>query len=214
MSTRSYICIETEQTKVNGKMLGIYCHWDGYPENNGRILVNYYKDREKVKRLIALGNLSSLGPHITPNPKMNHSFDDPQDNVCVAYGRDRGEEDTEPKFVTLDDLMDESSWIEYVYVYTLDNEWVYYDIYEYQQWLRYKKACQENDEAYYESEQPYNLYEYDENLGEDLTDDIDTDAVSMAVVMATNAALDALFGPQDEIRITARLSTEDDVDDN
>ena len=40
MATRSRIAIEKE----NGTVESIYCHWDGYPENNGRILVENYTD--------------------------------------------------------------------------------------------------------------------------------------------------------------------------
>lgn len=214
MSTRSYICIETESTKITGEMLGIYCHWDGYPEHNGQILVNHYKDREKVKRLIALGDLSSLAPNIDPEPNTAHSFKDPQDNVCVAYGRDRGEENTQPKIVTLENLCSDDSWIEYVYIYTLEGEWVFYDTWKYKEWLEYKEVCEKNDEAYYESDWPQRLAEYDENLDGDGNDNIDDGLIGLTVMMATDAALNALFGQQDDIRITARLSTEDDVDDN
>ena len=45
----------------------IYCHWDGYLEWNGAILQKYYNTAEKVEELMALGNLSSLGPEIMPD---------------------------------------------------------------------------------------------------------------------------------------------------
>lgn len=126
MSTRSRIGIEIEK----GKYKHIYCHFDGYPENNGVILIDHYKDREKIEKLIALGDISSLGEKVEPDPNFEHSFDygKRQEDVVVAYGRDRGETDIDARVGSLKDMAD-SGWIEYIYVYTLDNKWLYADTY-------------------------------------------------------------------------------------
>lgn len=58
MSTRSTIAIR----RSDGTMKKIYCHWDGYIEHNGAILQKYYSTADKVENLLALGNLSCLGP--------------------------------------------------------------------------------------------------------------------------------------------------------
>ena len=59
MATRSAIGIR------HGDVIkGIYAHWDGYVECNGRILFENYRDSVKVNRLISLGDLSSLGAEI------------------------------------------------------------------------------------------------------------------------------------------------------
>jgi hypothetical protein len=89
MATRSRIAMETE----NGKAISIYCHNDGYVEHNGAILQKYYGDHEKVKALMELGDISSLKQEV--NPIMPHSFNNPQPGVVIAYGRDRGEKDTD-----------------------------------------------------------------------------------------------------------------------
>lgn len=60
MSTRSYICKENK----NGRVVGVFCHWDGYPSHNGRILDRHYFDENKVDELMSLGNLDSLGTTI------------------------------------------------------------------------------------------------------------------------------------------------------
>ena len=62
MSTRSFICKEEK----DGKVVGVFCHWDGYPTHNGRILLQHYPydEKEKVDTLINLGNLESLGETI------------------------------------------------------------------------------------------------------------------------------------------------------
>lgn len=90
MGTRSRIIAKLS----NGKYKFIYCHWDGYPENNGRILNDHYQDQSKIDALIALGDLSSLGEEIGEK----HGFDKrPEESICTAYGRDRGETGTEAK---------------------------------------------------------------------------------------------------------------------
>lgn len=74
----------------------IYCHFDGYPSYQTPILLSSYNTAEKVRELIALGDISSLGSNINPSVSI-HSFDNPQKGVVVAYHRDRGEEWAECK---------------------------------------------------------------------------------------------------------------------
>lgn len=123
MGTRSYICEE----KKDGTFRGAYCHWDGYLENNGMILDKYYKTADKVKKLISLGGMSRLSPNIDPDPAKPHTFDAPQDDVCIFYHRDREEpwdRSTKPiDFKDNKELGDPDSWVEYVYVFGLDGVW-------------------------------------------------------------------------------------------
>lgn len=87
MSTRAHIgYIE------NNTIHYIYCHFDGYPEHVGRILQESYTDPEKIKQLIALGDISSLGPKLAPEIGEKHDFSNPAKDVTVAYHRDRGED--------------------------------------------------------------------------------------------------------------------------
>ena len=85
MATRSVIGMVNDDKSITG----IYCHYDGYLENNGRILLHHYKDVDSVRKLIDLGDLSCLGENV--NPTGPHSFRNPERGVCIAYGRDRGE---------------------------------------------------------------------------------------------------------------------------
>jgi len=121
MSTRSMILREED----DGRYFGIYCHHDGYLSHNGLILSTYYNTRKKLQKLLELGDLSYLAPNLKPSSGVPHSFDNPQDCVCVFYGRDRGEEDINAKYVTLEDL-DNDPWIEYTYVFTRDDKWKYF----------------------------------------------------------------------------------------
>lgn len=123
MSTRSMICKETQE----GKYEGIYCHSDGYLTYNGAMLLDYYNSKERVDELLSIGDISCLLPKIKPNPLEEHSFDNRQEDVCVAYGRDRGEIGTEAKEVSLEDINNPASWIEYCYVFGLDNKWKFFE---------------------------------------------------------------------------------------
>ena len=99
MGTRSRIGIRNADDSVDS----IYVHWDGYPEHNGRILVENYQDEAKIRELMALGNLSSLGAEIgEQHPFDTHDFPGGYDaynkaygHMCLAYGRDRGEDDVD-----------------------------------------------------------------------------------------------------------------------
>ncbi len=134
MSTKSLICIEQE----DGSFKGIYCHYDGYLDYNGRMLLEYYNDRKTVEKLISLGDMSSLNKHIVPNPKYTHSFDKPQIDVCVFYGRDRGEEDTNARIISFENAKE--SWCEYMYVFGRDDNWRYTTLYaDEPTWLNVKE---------------------------------------------------------------------------
>lgn len=100
MGTRSMIGIENS----NGAVTGIYCHWDGYPEHNGKILRDHYTTVTKINRLMKLGDLSSLGPEIGKKHKFDTfgmlkneslAYEKRTAGWCKAYGRDRGEDGTE-----------------------------------------------------------------------------------------------------------------------
>lgn len=127
MSTRSNIAIK----RKNGSIESIYCHFDGYLDYNGYILLNYYKDINKINELIDLGDISSLDKEV--NPTEEHSFDKPQKGVTVTYGRDRGESGVSKQvFESLDSYKKylKGSWCEFVYIYDESyNKWLYTTLY-------------------------------------------------------------------------------------
>lgn len=88
MSTRCYIGIKNSDGSVDA----IYCHHDGYFSYMGNMLMENYKDEKKVRELIALGDVSSVGERIYPTEGSGHSFENPERGVTVAYHRDRGED--------------------------------------------------------------------------------------------------------------------------
>lgn len=95
MATRSNIGIVND----DGSVTGIYCHWDGYTENVGKLLLKHYNNSGIVNELMDLGNLSYLDKNLYCEDN-NHSFENPADGVCVAYGRDRGEKNADSKSFT------------------------------------------------------------------------------------------------------------------
>ena len=122
MSTRSYIAIKTSEDTYKG----VYCHYDGYLDYNGVMLLEHYNSKERVEELLSYGNISSLREKITPEKGSTHSFDKPDKDVTIFYGRDRGEEGQEAFTCTEEELKDSTSWIEYIYVF--DNGKWYYSV--------------------------------------------------------------------------------------
>jgi hypothetical protein len=90
MSTRAYIGIQNE---IGNGIRFIYAHSDNYLSGVGKTLLNFYKSREKVQRLISHGHASYIGPRINPRKNRKHTFEysDAQKDVCVFYARDRGD---------------------------------------------------------------------------------------------------------------------------
>lgn len=116
MATRSTIWIK----KDNGNYDGIYCHWDGYLEHNGVLLMEYYQDINKIKGLIELGSISSLDREIIcPD---GHTFDTPAQGAVVAYHRDRGEELQIYRDITFDDI---TRYFEEYNYFFIDGKWYY-----------------------------------------------------------------------------------------
>ena len=89
MATRSTISIQNADGTINS----VYCHWDGYTSNNGRILITHYNNEERARELISQGDISSLGPSIGDK----HDFSNAPDGVCTFYGRDRGDKGVETR---------------------------------------------------------------------------------------------------------------------
>lgn len=114
MATRSAIGVyDNIGVLGKGKIHGVYCHWDGYPEHNGKILMQHYPSSREAMKLIKLGDMSFLGTQIGkkhPFDKFSIKDNDPKRKSKLAllakseaegwttyFGRDRGEQDVEFK---------------------------------------------------------------------------------------------------------------------
>lgn len=109
MATRSHI----GKLLSDGSVKYIYCHWDGYPEHNGKILKEHYTTEAKVDALLELGGLSILGEEIGEQQDFDNR-DTHNSKWCLAYGRDRGEDGVEARIAEdIEDMIFQS----YHYVY-------------------------------------------------------------------------------------------------
>ena len=118
MATRGRIGMVME----DGKVASIYQHWDSYPSCLGATLLENYKDKAKVEKLIALGDCSSVRAEVDIPEGKIHTFDNPLTNVTVAYGRDRGETEIEPRLDDSEDAFWKSDIEEYGYLFK-DGKW-------------------------------------------------------------------------------------------
>jgi hypothetical protein len=126
MSTRSFIC----KSLPNNTVVGVYCHFDGYPSGVGATLSTHYTTTPRVDALLSLGSISQLKPRLVPDLGVTHTFDNPAANVTVAYHRDRGEAMSSTTFPSLDVMVAnvaDQLGVEFVYIWD-GNEWVTMDL--------------------------------------------------------------------------------------
>ena len=122
MGTRSTIALEF----ADGTVEQVYCHWDGYLEHNGQILLKHYSNPFILRDLIDLGDISSLKSTIGTK----HAFSQFElraeevaeykvltENMTTFYGRDRGETGVSAKkFASYEDYMLNHQYEEYDYI--------------------------------------------------------------------------------------------------
>jgi len=99
MATRSTIAIEF----ADGTVSQVYCHWDGYLDNNGEMLNKHYMDPFKVRDLIDLGDFSSLRETV-------------EETKEGAYHFSRGEDFTVRRYTDVVDYFEECQQEEYDYI--------------------------------------------------------------------------------------------------
>ena len=145
MSTRSRIGIVRDSNARKIVVESVYCHFDGYPDGVGQMLLDHWTDPAKVEHLISLGDLSSLGSEIGEK----HDFDkhlpdywaDPVKDMleklsddeaaelrrqlevesphgkgwCNFYRRDRGETECDSRVHDMDNWPDYGQEAEYLF---------------------------------------------------------------------------------------------------
>lgn len=138
MGTRSRIGIELPDHSV----VSVYCHWDGYPEFNGKKLVQHYQNREDVQDLIDGGGMSSLRTRNTwennsPLKDENGEFIHDSEGFIMSendrdpqplYYTERGEE-LDVQHTSFDEFVSGNmGGEEYAYLYDLNDNWKAYKI--------------------------------------------------------------------------------------
>jgi hypothetical protein len=111
--------------KLDDKYIGIYHHWDGYPEGVGDTLTRRFNTYEDALNLLLYGDESSINS-----------------SVCIIPYILRGcgykkKEDTPPNLYNkILSNLGETNWAEYVYLFK-DGEW-YFDTASYSKTKRYR----------------------------------------------------------------------------
>jgi hypothetical protein len=111
---------------ADGTVRQVYCHWDGYLDHNGKLLLNHYTDLGKVQALISNGQISSLRKEIGEKHSFDQRYDvnDERRNWTTYYGRDRGETDVSyTTYTSFDDYLTNSQSEEYDYIMRADGQW-------------------------------------------------------------------------------------------
>lgn len=91
MATRSNIA----QLLPDGRVKVIYCHFDGYPEGVGAMLEKHYNTPDRVNDLMELGDLVTLDQRLYPTGVHSDGAREPR--VTVAFGRDRGDPNSQAR---------------------------------------------------------------------------------------------------------------------
>ena len=121
MGTRSTIALEF----ADGTVEQVYCHWDGYLEYNGKMLLEYYSNPFILRDLIDLGDISSLKPTVGTKHAFSHfdtemkqeDYDALYRDMTTFYGRDRGETGCDKKkFANFRDYIANHQYEEYEYI--------------------------------------------------------------------------------------------------
>jgi len=97
MGTRSNVAYATEDNKI----VASYCHYDGYIEHNGVMLLKYYNGEKQARDLVDNGYMSSLQPTIDQINEGRVHEDKP-----IEYRNE---------FIFMDEL--EALWFEFVYLF-------------------------------------------------------------------------------------------------
>lgn len=110
MGTRSRIACR----QTNGTIRSIYCHWDGYPNGVGKMLLEHYSDYATMTRLLNRGDRSAL----EKVPEEGMAYIDRGDDCPAHISRSRTQ-------------LAEFDWgEEWMYLYEFEtDEWFALDVY-------------------------------------------------------------------------------------
>ena len=87
MATNSFVAVKTDKGYK-----AIYVHNDGYFSYMYPMLDTWYNSQERAEALVSFGDASFIAKRLCPSPDSDHCFGNPEEDVCVFYHRDRGED--------------------------------------------------------------------------------------------------------------------------
>ena len=155
MSTRSRIAV----MQTDGSVKSVYCHSDGYTSHLGDMLFNHHNTEEKANELVSLGDLSCLYENLKPLAEApashfwgkgtpptvkaeEHSFDNPQKGVTIAYHRDRKKDFNQQVCSSLEEYNEKGSFESYNYLWK-EGKWFVLD--NNNNWLELTAEIVKND---------------------------------------------------------------------
>ena len=139
MGTRSRIGLALGPDQI----VSVYCHYDGYIQNNGRKLVEHYNTKSAVEELINGGDMSALWTiHTWDSAPLKQVIMDgdrrevkyltDENNQWIyspvkaepgpQYYSERGE-DVPPKMTTFDEFLSDDCGEEWCYLFTPGTGW-------------------------------------------------------------------------------------------
>jgi len=122
MGTRSRIGLQLE-----GQIISVYHHWDGYPEWLGVTLNKKFNTREKVAELIDGGDMSSCDSEYG----WDYNEESKREVSAPTYYSERGE-DCPPKISeSITEYLDLAEKTDGEYAYVFDGTWTCYEIGQY-----------------------------------------------------------------------------------
>ena len=121
MGTRSRIGIQLKDNSI----LSVYCHYDGYPEFNGRVLRDHYNTVEKVRKLIDGGDMSCTWTNAGWN---NETL--PEMGPLHYTSRNESIESNAPRVESISEFLDKKNNEEFSYIFTSAG-WICYDMNEF-----------------------------------------------------------------------------------
>jgi len=122
MATRSLIGILRDDDSI----IGIYCHWDGYPSAKLKELANHFGNHDKALSLITLGDISALWT--------DKGWDGKQRPEAPLTYAERGENCPAKKYGSIQEFInaaDRNYGAEHCYVFKPSlSKWEHYDVAE------------------------------------------------------------------------------------
>lgn len=116
MATSSIISVHTKDDEY----LTVHCHYDGYPEHNGRILFNCIKNYKDAMNLVSNGELSYIDAQKNKN-RYHYS-----DMTICKYDEDSNIIHHHTYFDVINYFMNGSyEFIDYLYIWDKTEGWIF-----------------------------------------------------------------------------------------
>ena len=102
-----------QPVEIDNQFIGIYCHWDGYPDGVGDELKNHFKDYNSVLNLILGGSCSSINNGVVRH--YANRKDEEWQYITPSQGNSRAELAR----------IGRQAWAEYAYCFDEASGWKY-----------------------------------------------------------------------------------------